>query len=93
MQWTSRFSEVVIVASCDEYLSLELACLESTHLTSVVCKVSATDCPVVGSGKKRGRQVKPLGANGCLEAKRPDALARLSDHQLGWLTVPSPQTK
>ncbi len=32
-------------------------------------RVSATDCPDVGIGKRRGRQVKPLGANGCLVAK------------------------
>ena len=45
---------------------LELGCMEATHLSSMACKVSATDCPDVGIGKRRGRQVKPLGANGCL---------------------------
>ena len=33
------------------------------------CKVSSTDRPDVGIGKRRGQQVKPLGANGCLVAK------------------------
>ncbi len=32
---------------------LELACMEATHLTSMVCKVPATDCLLVGSGKRR----------------------------------------
>jgi len=45
---------------------LELARMDATHLTSMACKVSATDCSDAGSGKRRGRQVKPLGANGCL---------------------------
>jgi len=40
--------------------------MDATHLTSMACKVSATDCSDAGSGKRRGRQVKPLGANGCL---------------------------
>jgi len=44
---------------------LELACMEATYLTSMACKVSATDCPEVGSGKRHGRQVKTLEANGC----------------------------
>jgi len=48
---------------------LELARMEATHLTSMACKVSATDCSDAGSGKRRGRHVKPLGANGCLVAK------------------------
>jgi len=39
---------------------LELACMEATHLTSMACKVSATDCSDAGSGKRRGRQVKQL---------------------------------
>ncbi len=50
-------------------MPLQLACMEATHLTSMACKVSATDCSDAGSGKRRGRQVKPLGANGCLVAK------------------------
>jgi len=48
---------------------LELGCMEATHLSSMACKVSATDRPKVGNGKRRGQQVKPLGANGCLVAK------------------------
>ena len=48
---------------------LELGCIVATHLTSMACKVSVTDCPDVGIGKRRGRQVKPPGANGCLVAK------------------------
>ncbi len=47
----------------------ELGCMEATHLTSMACKVSATDCADAGIGKRRGRQVIPLGANGCLVAK------------------------
>ncbi len=47
---------------------LELGCMETTHLSSMACKVSATDCPDVGIGKRHGRQVKPLGAIGCLVA-------------------------
>jgi len=39
---------------------LELGCMEATHLTFKVFKVSATDCPNVGIGRRRGRQVKPL---------------------------------
>jgi len=45
---------------------LEMGCMEATHLSSMACKVSATDRPDVGIGKRRERQVKPLGANGCL---------------------------
>jgi len=30
---------------------LELGCMEATHLTSMACKVSATDCPDVDTGK------------------------------------------
>ncbi|DBA71600.1 TPA: hypothetical protein ACH3X2_001065 [Trebouxia sp. C0005] len=48
---------------------LELGCIVATHLTSMACKVSVTDCPDVGIGKRRGRQVKLPGANGCLVAK------------------------
>ena len=48
---------------------LELGCMEATHLSSMACKVSSTDRPDVGIGKRRGRQVKPLGANGCLVAQ------------------------
>ncbi len=40
--------------------------MELTHLSSVARKVLATGRPDVGIGKRRGRQVKPLGANGCL---------------------------
>jgi len=45
--------------------------MEATHLISMAFKFSATACPDVGIGKRRGRQVKPLGANGsnCLVAK------------------------
>ena len=43
--------------------------MEATHLSSMSCKVSFTDRPDVGIGKRRGRQVKPLGANECLVAK------------------------
>jgi len=48
---------------------LELGCMEAPHLSSMACKVSATDRPKVGNGKRRGQQVKQLGANGCLVAK------------------------
>jgi len=48
---------------------LELACMKATHFTSMACQVSAADCSDVSSGKRRGRQVKPLGANGYLVAK------------------------
>ncbi|KAA6418300.1 MAG: hypothetical protein FRX49_11809 [Trebouxia sp. A1-2] len=48
---------------------LELGCMEATHLASIACKVSTTDCPDAGIGKRRGRQVKPPGANGCLVTK------------------------
>ncbi len=49
--------------------------MEATHLTSMACKFSATDCPDVCSGKRRGREVKSLGANGCLVAK--DLMSRI----------------
>ena len=45
-------------------------------------KVSATDGPDVGIGKRRGRQVKPFGANGCLVAK--DLMSR--KRRPPWLT-------
>ncbi len=48
---------------------LEPSCMEATHLSSMACKVSATDRPNIGIRKRRGRQVKPLRANGCLVAK------------------------
>ena len=48
---------------------LELGCMAATHLSSMACKVSSTERSDVGIGKRRGRQVKPLGANGCLVAK------------------------
>ncbi len=51
---------------------LELACMEATHLA---CKVSAADCPDVGSGKRRGRQVKTARGQWVLGGKRPDELA------------------
>ena len=45
----------------------EKACLHRSCNDS--CKTPPTDCSDAGSGKRRGRQVKPLGANGCLVAK------------------------
>ena len=78
-------------------MPLELGCMEATHLSSMACKVSATARPDVGTGKRRGRQVKPLVANGCLVAK--DLMSRkrrpaLFDHQLmSWLTAPTPHPK
>ena len=55
---------------------LELDCMEANHLTSMAFKSSVTECPDVGIGKRRGRQVKPVGANGCLVAK--DLMSRKS---------------
>ena len=34
--------------------------MEATHLASTAFKVSASDCCEAGSGKRRGRQVRPL---------------------------------
>ncbi len=48
---------------------LELGCMEANHLSSMACKVSSTDRPDLSIDKRRGRQVKPLWANGCLVAK------------------------
>ncbi len=50
-------------------MPLDLGGMAATHLSSMACKVSSTDRPDVGIGKRRGQQVKPLGANGCLVAK------------------------
>ena len=38
---------------------LQLACMEASHLTFMTCRVSATDCSDVGSGKRREWQ-QPL---------------------------------
>ncbi len=50
-------------------MPLELGCVEASYLSCMDCKVSAIDRPDVGIGKRRGRQVTPLGANGCLVVK------------------------
>jgi len=46
--------------------------MAATHLSSMACKVSSAASPGVGIGRRRGRQVKPLEAIGCLVAKTLD---------------------
>ena len=76
MQWTSHFFEVVIVASCNEYLSLpkeskkktNLACASalrySSGLDSSIALFGAASCSQLDVSKSRGLlvQTQPLAS-------------------------------